>query len=493
MAEELNAELLSADPSAASPPRIRLSEQGFIGLKSISGQILEESNHKLRMPFLIKEIDEMKRDSTVASALSFYKMMLGGVKWKFKAPVGASKELIERTKFLNTCMNDMDHSWFDFIQNVLTSIDYGFSVHEKVFKQRTKNNSKYDDGLIGWKALPIRAQQTLYKWHFTPDGRALESFEQSFRFLVDSGRYSNLIANGATVTIPRDKFLLFRTNPQNDNPEGTAALKASWIAWRMKKEVEAQEQIGLGRDLGGLLNISIPAAYMSPDATPAQKAVYEEYKRIVRNVANGEQSGIVIPSDCDSDTKMPLFKVDLLTSQGSRGYDTNAIIARLTSQILVSLFADLLQLGTNSTGSFALAGSKESLISQALDFRLREIKNVIDNDLIVQTFKLNKWDCKELPEIVYETTTKPSMEELSKFVQRCSATNSLEKDRQVLNIIRETMGADPLPEDTPPQEEYLGGGTSKSGKGLESGMPSGTGDATGNSGNSSDTNSDNTA
>ena len=50
--------------------------------------------------------------------------------------------------------------------------DSGWSFHEIVYKRRmgnTKNpttKSKYTDGLIGWKKLPIRAQETLYRWEY---------------------------------------------------------------------------------------------------------------------------------------------------------------------------------------------------------------------------------------------------------------------------------------------------------------------------------------
>ena len=144
---ELNEALLTPDDSTKAAPRMALGEQGFLGLKEVNGQILTESRTKLRMPNLINEINMMKQDSTIAAALDFYKIMLGRVKWDIKAPVGASAETIERTKFLQTCMNDMDTSWFDTIQGILSVVDYGWCVCEKVYKRRTNKNSKYNAGI----------------------------------------------------------------------------------------------------------------------------------------------------------------------------------------------------------------------------------------------------------------------------------------------------------------------------------------------------------
>ena len=47
--------------------------------------------------------------------------------------------------------------------------------------------------------------------------------------------------------------------------------------------------------------VSIPPIYMSPDATVEQKAVYEYYKNMVRNLERNEQSGIILPNAYDPD------------------------------------------------------------------------------------------------------------------------------------------------------------------------------------------------
>lgn len=474
--QELNESLLEADADAKAPPRIRLGDIGYPGLKALQKQIKEESNSKLRMPSLIKEVDEMKKDSSVAAALQFYRMMLGRVDWSVKAPIGATDIQKERAKFIETCMHDMKESWFSFITSLLSCVDYGFSVHEKVYKRRTKLTSKYDDGLVGWKSFPARSQSTISGWVFSEDGRDLLGLEQSLDNMSQSGRYSQLLTNGSKLVIPKEKFMLFRTSPQNDNPEGTAALKSAWISWRYKKAIEEQEMIGISRDLGGLLNIGIPARYMSADASEAEKAVYANYQRVVRNVANGEQSGIITPSDHDPEAKQKMFTVELLTSQGGKSYNTDSIVQRYNSQMLISLFADLLQLGNNGQGSFALSGSKKELVEYAIEFRLREIQDVLNKDLIPQTFALNGWSDTELPKFVYGEVQQVDLESLSKFIQRVAAVGVLEADRQVLNIIRTAIGADALPDDQEPLEEYMNKSTSRAGDGMAKGSGNGTSD-----------------
>ena len=489
MAEESNAldeAQLQPDADVNAPPRIALGNQGYPGLKVVMGQIHEESVSKLRMPYLIREIDEMKRDSAIASALTFYKMMIARCDWDVKVPVGASDKTKERAKFVKSCMNDMDVSWFDFIQSTLSAIDYGFAINEIVFKRRTKNNSKYNDGLVGFKDLPSRAQQTHYEWKFSDDGRQLLGWWQSTNNLPQGSSFNELRGK-AKVEIPRSKFLLFRTSPQNGNPEGSAALKSAWIAWRYKKAIEEEQMKGISRDLGGLLNLGIPARYMSPDASAAEKAVYEQTQRYGRNVAAGEQSCLVLPTDVDPETKQKMFTVDLMTSQGSRGYDTVKILNSLQSQILVTLYADLLQMGADGGGSFALSDNKKDLVEFAIEYRLKEIANVLNNELILALFKMNQWDMKELPFFAPTKVTSYSLDEIGKFCQRIAAVGLVEADREVLNIIRVALGAEAKPVDEEPNEKYLTGNSSKSGQGMASatGGLNGTGDSAPGQDNSS--------
>lgn len=489
---ELDTTLLKPDVDAIGPPRISgMSEVGFTGLKVIDKHIVESSEKDWRMPKLIKTVDEMCTDPALSAAIQFYIVTLGRVSWKVKAPLNASPAQEERAKAVETMMHDMDHSWESFIVSLLSCIKYGFSIHEKVFKRRTKKNSKYDDGLIGLKRLPSRAQSTLDGWEFSADGRNLTAFLQTLENIQYSERYVNLLKNGEPIRIPREKFLLFRTSPVNDNPEGTPLLKSAYKPWKYKKFVEEEECKGVGRDLGGLLHLQMPGAYMSPNASPEQKAVFEQSMRYARNIAIGEQSYLVTPSDVDADTKKEFFKVELLTSQGSRGYDTNAIVNRYTSAMLISLFADLLLLGNDSTGSFALAGAKQDVIQYALEFRLKEIRDVLNFDLIPSIFAQNQWNDTELPTFEFDELSVPNKEEISKFLQRTVATGALDADEAVRNYSRSILGLDPLPPGTPPTVND--NNTSRVGDGMKEGLGSGTGKATGEGGDGSADNMDNKA
>lgn len=205
---------------------------------------------------------------------------------------------------------------------------------------------------------------------------------------------------------------------------------------------------------------------MTEDATPSQKSVYEYYKNIIRNIQLNQQSGLVMPMAFDPDSKQPLFKFELLGVEGGKSYDTTKIKEYYKNNILTALFADLLILGQNATGSFALGTTKMQLMGVAIEALLREIQDVVNNDLIRHTFELNGWDIARMPTVHYGDFEADDLEAFSKAIQRMSSVGMIERDREVLNKVRESLGVTPFPEDEPVKDELLTGNSSKAGQGM---------------------------
>ena len=474
MAEDLNESLLQPDDSA-SPSRTRMSEIGYVGLKTSAGQVLEESNRKLRFPQFVFEVNEMLNDATIATGMQFVRMMLNRVRWKVEAPNGATEAQKEKAKFIETCMHDMEHTWQAFMTEVSNYIPYGFQVHEKVFRRRLKTTgSKYNDGLIGWRKLPPRSQSTISEWIFSDDGRDILGLKQSTENI--DGMFKPRAPESEFVLL-RDKFLLFTADSRLGDPLGRSPLKAVWQQWRYRQELEKLEAVGVGRDLGGIPTATLPSSFMAEDAPADRKAVFEMIKKVVANLHQNAQSGLVLPSDVDPESKQKLFDFKLLSSDSASKYNTSDLIKRINNTLLVALNADVLAMGTDQVGSFSLAGQKTSLAALMLEYRLREIQDVINNDLIPHTFKMNQWDDTEFPEVRYTEFDEVELEELSKFVQRIASQGLIVKDLETINIIRKAYGAEPLPPDTDVSQIEFTDAKSRSGDGLAAGAGNGTSDS----------------
>lgn len=234
-------------------PRFQMSEMGYAGLKVSAGIPNEEMKRDLQFPQSIVTFKQMSHHSTIAAALSLYDMMVSKVKWRVKPVDSPSEKEIRDSEFIKECMNDMDHSWMNFVQEAASMKPYGFSVHEKVFRKRLKSKgSKYDDGLIGWQKLPIRSQDSIDRWYFDKDGREIVAVQQNLNLVQDGfGRFTSVI-NGREIVLPRNKFLLFRTGKYKGNPFGKSCLRDCYYSWRFLVDIEETEAIGIKRDLHGL-------------------------------------------------------------------------------------------------------------------------------------------------------------------------------------------------------------------------------------------------
>lgn len=241
-------------------------EIGRIGQRRYGGVIYEEFLHELRGKRGIEAYREMSENDDVVGAILFaIEMLVRQTDWNVE-PGGDSQADIDAAEFVESCMNDMQNTWIDTISEILSFLTFGWSYHEIVYKRRMgrtkdgRTRSKYTDGLIGWRKLPIRAQETLYQWEYDDEDN-LKGMTQ-----MPPPSYN-------LYTIPIEKALLFRTKSRKDNPEGRSILRNAYRSWYFKRRIQEVEGIGIERDLAGLPVIYGPSDLdiWNPDDEQAQE------------------------------------------------------------------------------------------------------------------------------------------------------------------------------------------------------------------------------
>lgn len=480
-------------------PRIKLSEQGFIGIRVSNKVIYEESQHAFRYPAFIRTVNEMRNNPTVGAAMNVYRMMISRVKWCVEPVVGASEVDIARAKFIESCMVDMEHTWASFIESVIPYLEYGFQINEKVLRRRLKSNgSKFNDGLIGIRKLPTRSPDTIVGWVFDDAGANLLGVEQTLQNLENGYKFTNRLNEAGRIPIDREKFLLFSASANKGNPQGNSIYKNIYLAFKRLELLQDQELLAAAKDIQGILKIEIPPKYLDPAASASDIATVQAFQAIIDGYNAGTQRGLLVPNLIDPESKLPLFTYELMESKGIPKVDIEAIIKRLQSDILSALSVDILKLGADGTGSFSLASQKSSVLALAIDYRLKEIAEVLNSDLMLSLYTMNGWDATNLPKFVYQEIEEIDIEEFSKAVQRIFSTSAIEVDREVLNRVRESIGVAPLPDDEPVHTDQLPammtGQTSGAGEGMAVGTSgNGTSKGGGSKQNTSDNNSNNKA
>lgn len=454
----------------ASLPTMAMREIGSLGLKTDGTQIYEELRKELRFPNACQTYRAMEQDATINSGLNLFAMMIGQVEWEIDKGVSPDAAMLQKAEFLQQALGDMEVTLQDIIRSACTSLVYGFATPEVVYRYRRKDRgSKYNDNKIGIKGVYPRSQDTVVEWKFSDDGRKLLGLYQDAHRITNPDRYTTLLTGKTKgkVFLPRHKFLHFRIGGFNGNPEGQSPLRSCFMPWFYRTRLEEQEAVGVFKDMNGIPVIYLPPRFMSANASDEDKAIYEYYKKAINSLNMNEQAGLILPMAYDPDARSKLFEFQLVSTTGSKLYDTDKIIRRWDNKILQALFADMLKLGQDQVGSYNLAGAKTDIMSLAIKTRLLEFKHTLNNDLVKPLFKYNGYDLSEpLPELTFGRITAIDLEEFSKAVQRVLSTSGIELDRETLNLIRGAFGLKPRPEDEEPREEYIPNFTSRAGDGM---------------------------
>lgn len=389
-------------------------ELGSTGLKRSAGYVNEEFLPALRGRKAVQVFREMSENDPIVGALLFaVDRLLRQIEWRVE-PASHKSEDKQAAEFLESCMEDMSHTWDEFISEILTMLPYGWSYHEIIYKRRIgmyekdpKKRSRYTDGKIGWRKIPIRSQETLQRWVFD-DGGGIKGMVQ-----LAPPAYK-------TTFVPIDKSLLFRVSTVKNNPEGRSFLRNAYRPWFYKKRLEEIEGIGIERDLAGLPVAKVPQDYLSAAKGTDKAKMVDAFRKMVRSVRRDEQEGVVIPAAYDQDTKQPLFDFSLLNSGGGRSFDTNSIIQRYEQRILMTVLADFIMVGHQGTGSYALHTDKTGLFRASINSVSQAIADVLNRYAVPRLFAVNGWKVNELPQFVPGDVDPPDLNQLSSFMGQMS-------------------------------------------------------------------------
>ena len=359
-------------------------------------------------------------------------MLIRQASWNVE-PGGDTPKDKEAAEFVEQCMHDMQDTWTDTISEILSFLTYGWSFHEIVYKRRMgktrdqKTRSKYNDGLIGWRKLPIRAQETLYQWEYDDE--------------------DNLIAmtqlpppNYGLITIPMDKAMLFRTKSRKGNPEGRSILRNAYRSWYFKRRIQEYEGIGIERDLAGLPVFTAPEDIAIWDEDdPDMVKLRTGMEAMVQKIRVDELAGIVKPHG---------FEFELLNSGGSKQFDTNAIIQRYDTGMAMTVLADFIFLGHQQVGSFALSSDKTELFSMAIGAYLDIICETFNSQGIPQLIDVNgsHFDgITDYPKLAHGDIENADIQKLAAYIKDMTGVGILVPDDGLEDYVREAAG---LPERT---------------------------------------------
>jgi len=409
------------------------AEVGSAGLSVNAGQITEDFLRQLQGRSGSAIYREMAENHPVIGAtLASIEMLFRSVDWTVQPADSDDQRAIDEAEFVASCLNDMSTSWEDFISSVLGFLVYGYSLHEIVYKRRNGrtddgSSSMFDDGRIGWRKLPVRAQDTIYEWRLDSHGGIEGAIQQD-------------PSSGTNVFLPIEKTLLFRTTTRMNNPQGRSILRSAYVSWYYQKRITEIEAIGIERDLAGMPVALVPPQLLSNSATTAETQALDAIKEIVRNIRRDEQEGLVFPLAYDPETGNLAYDIKLMSTGGRRQFDTNQIIGRYDTRIAMTMLSDFLLVGHDRVGAQALSVSKIELFQDSISAYLASIADVLNSYALPRLMRINGIDPALCPKIAYTAPRAPDLDTISNYVSRLATAGALMPDENLDDYLREIGG-----------------------------------------------------
>ena len=393
-------------------------EVGASGTTNFQGYIdTDEYKQQLMGTELYTTVDKMRwSDASVQAALLLCELPIRSTEWDIEPAdeTAQSKEIADFVK--DNLFQGLQTSWEDVLRQILLMHPYGCMVFEVIYKMT-------EDGKIGWRKWAPRMPRTIEKWNVDANGE-LESIVQR--------AYKN--NNYIEITLPIQKLMVFVNRQEGDNYLGTSILRQAYKHWFFrdkyyKIDAVAQERLGIGIPVIGL-----PEGFTDDD--------YHSAEKMGKNLRGHEKAYIVIKTG---------WTVEMLDLKASSLKNPTEMLEHHTREILKSVLAQFADLGSKSTGSFALSEDQSTLFLQSLDASAKSVEEVV-NDEIKKLVDYN-WTVEKYPKLTHANIGTRDFKSIAEAIQTLTFANILTPDSGLEDYMRKLMKLPDRPEDAIPVSE----------------------------------------
>jgi len=318
--------------------------------------------------------DKMRIDEQVKAALHLIKYAILGTGWDIVQEDDHRPDILEfvRENLFEQYSGELEDAWWE----ILSAIDYGFSMTEMVFK--LKNGKQWLSELF---TIP---PHSLDLW--TDDKGRIFKIEQDTVHDVD-------------FELPLWKMIYLVNNPEFRNPYGVSDLRAAYRAWWSKDNILKFWNIYLER-------FGTPPIHATFDETAVQRSETSDILDILKSIQ--QKTEIVTPNS---------VKLDTIESKRSTTTDYKAAIEEYNLQIAKSLLVPSLSGVVNETkgGSFALGKGQIDLFLLGNEKRRRQFADVINEQLIRKLVIINFGEQESYPEFKFKSLDEQNQLEIVKL------------------------------------------------------------------------------
>ena len=359
---------------------------------------------------LYTTIDKMRwSDASVQAALLMCELPIRSAEWDIVAASDTpeDEEIADFVK--ENLFNGLVIPWEDTLRQILLMHPYGCMVFEVVYELK-------QDGKIGWRKWAPRLPKTIQRWYVNKNGELTGVQQRAYK---DN--------NFIEVDILSEKLMVFVNRREGDNYLGTSLLRQAYKHWFFrdkyyKIDAVAQERLGIGIPV-----ITLPVGYSDDD--------YNDAENVGKNLRGNEKSYVV---------KKTGWEVEMMDMKNNTLRSPMDMLEHHTREILKSVLAQFIDLGSTSKGSFALSQDQSQIFLSSLDASAKIIEDVI-NDEIKKLVDYN-WTVEDYPKLTHSDLGIKNVQELSNAIQSLTMAGAITPDVGMEEYLRRVLKLPDIPE-----------------------------------------------
>lgn len=397
-----------AEPTTKPIKVLHVDSLGSYGSLNYSGYPSEEYLHNLQGTQRATIYDKMRRsDPQIIMCLGAVKAPILAASWQINAYDNEDEESKQDAELINKIIfGNRDFSFSCFLEEALTSLDFGFSVFELIDKV-----NMYDaefGSYIGIKEIAYRSQKTIERWNLDRGTGKLLSVSQY--------AYGDL---DRFLDIPSEFLIVFSNKKEGANYEGVSMLRGCYGPWFRKNTYLKLNAIGIEK-----FAIPTPIAEI-----PEGKESSEQFDNLILALEKyqAHEAGYI--------THPAGWKINLNTNT----YDPQKVEVSIDNEdkrIAKSFIANFLELGMNGFGSQSLSIDLSDFFLKSIQFVANRICEEFNTKIIPRYVDLNRPGRTEYPYMTVSGISDDAGLELSQVVSNLIGSKVIIPDDELEKYMR---------------------------------------------------------
>ena len=393
---------------------------GTSGVRNFSGYPAEEYFNTLKGHEAANVYDRMRRsESEIVMVLGALKNPIKGAKWDVEAGDPTDPQSVMIADFCkHVFFEDMDSPWDQYIQEAVSSIDFGFAPFE-VLEKVVLNHPQWGN-YNGIKSLAWRSPRTIYRWLLDPVSGKLRAVTQ-----IAFGDLQRL------VDIPAQHLMVISVGKEGDNYEGISMLRGAYGAFFRKQNYLKMQAIGIEK-----FAIPTPVGRIPDSRQNSQEA--ENFKQALAQLAAHERNFITLPSEPPA-SQGGGWGIDFTKND----FDPEKVQKTIDSEdknMAKAVLAQFLELGMTTTGgSWSLAFNQSDFFKQGLEHVAKLLSEAVTQGPMKRVVDLNFGPQQKYPKITHSGISDEAGAELAKAMKDYCDAQIIIPDDELEEHIRNRM------------------------------------------------------